>query len=135
MPLEEANAYQQYYSHMTLMSQQSLETWDAINDAMRFDLLDPDPTHLSPQQLDRVIQLTTPLSGSTSSSDTPSDSSPTDTQTAPNTITWDFIFKLRPRPSDLDLQGMAAPHQRTMARLKAANSGPNGTTIDPQALK
>jgi hypothetical protein len=58
MPLEEANAYEQYYSLMTMMSQQSLEAWDAINDAARFNLLDPDPTHLSPQQLDRVIQLT-----------------------------------------------------------------------------
>jgi hypothetical protein len=30
---------------------------------------------------------------------------------------------------------MAAAHQKTAERLKAANSGPNQTTIDPQALK
>jgi hypothetical protein len=30
---------------------------------------------------------------------------------------------------------MAAAHQKTIDRMKAANSGPNGTTIDAQALK
>jgi hypothetical protein len=30
---------------------------------------------------------------------------------------------------------MAAAHQKTAGRMKAANSGPNGNVIDPQALK
>jgi hypothetical protein len=33
---------------MNAMSAQSLSTWDAIHYARRFDLLDGDPTHLSP---------------------------------------------------------------------------------------
>ena len=40
------------------MNDQSLQAWNAINEAHSFDLLDSDPTHLSPQQLDQVIQLT-----------------------------------------------------------------------------
>ena len=135
MPLEEANAYQQYYSHMAMMSQQFLEAWDAINDAARFNLLEPDPTHLSPQQLDSVIQLTlTALAKHVLFGY----SFGLYAHRYPNshhTITWDAIAKLRPEPSVLDPQGMAAPHQKTVDRLKAANSGPNGTTIDAQALK
>jgi hypothetical protein len=46
-----------------------------------------------------------------------------------------MIETLRPLPSQLDPQGMAAAHQRTTERMKAANSGPNGTNIDPQSLK
>jgi hypothetical protein len=46
-----------------------------------------------------------------------------------------MIETLRPLPSQLDPQGMAAAHRKTAERMKAANSGPNGTTIDPQALK
>ena len=45
------------------------------------------------------------------------------------------IFKLMPNPSDLDPQGTATAREKTAARLKGANSGPNGTTIDPQALQ
>jgi hypothetical protein len=54
MPLEEANAYQQYYSLMTMMSQQSLEAWDAVNDAARFNLIDPDPTQMHHAQRKQV---------------------------------------------------------------------------------
>ena len=52
MPLEEANGHDAYYELMAGMSNQSGETWKAINAAHSFDLLDPDPTHLSTQQLD-----------------------------------------------------------------------------------
>ncbi len=118
-----------------MMSQQSLEAWNAINDAARFNLLEPDPTHLSPQQLDSVIQLT--LTALTKhllfgySFGLYANRYPN----SPHTITWDVIAKLRPEPSVLDPQGMAAPHQKTMARIKAANSGPDGTSIAPHALK
>jgi hypothetical protein len=135
MPLEEANAYQRYYSHMTLMSQQSLETWDAINDAARFDLLDPDPTHLSPQQLDRVIQLTLTALAKHVLFGYSFGLYAHRYPNSPHTITWDLLAKLRPEPSVLDPQGMAAAQQKTADRVKAANSGPNGNTIAPQALK
>ncbi len=135
MPLEEANANQEYYGILTGMGDQSLQAWNAINDAHRFDLLDPDPTHLSPQQLDQVIQLTlTALqkhvvfgySFGRYANEYPD---------RPHTITWDSIFKLMPKPSGLDPQGTATAREKTAARLKAANSGPDGTTIDPQALQ
>jgi hypothetical protein len=135
MPLEESNAYQEYYGIMTAMSQQSLEAWNAINDAHRFDLLDPDPTHPSPQQLDQVIQLTLIALGKHVLFGYSFGRFAAEYPDRPHTVTWDLIFKLRPMSSDLDPQGMAVALQKTMDRLKAANSGPNGTTIDPQALK
>ncbi|MGH8335619.1 MAG: hypothetical protein ACRETL_02065 [Gammaproteobacteria bacterium] len=52
-----------------------------------------------------------------------------------HTITWDMIQKLRPLTSELDPQGMAGAHQMTTDRLKGANSGANGATIDVRALQ
>jgi hypothetical protein len=135
MPLEESNANQEYYGILTSMNDQSLQTWNAINEAHSFDLLDTDPTHLTPQQLDQVIQLTLAALNKHVVLGYSFGRFAVEYPEHPHTITWDLIFKLRPMPSDLDPQGMAAAHQRTMARLKAANSGPNGNTIDPQALK
>src|ERR1700733_11898447 len=135
MPLEEANSNQEYYSQLAGMNEQSLQAWNAINEDHCFDLIDTDPPPLSPQHLDQVIQLTlAPLnkhivfgySFGRFANDYPN---------LPHTITWDLIETLRPMPSELDPQGMAAAHQKTAERLKAANSGPNGNTIDPQALK
>jgi hypothetical protein len=135
MSLEEANTNQEFYGMMTLMSEQSLQAWNAINDAHRFDILDPDPTHLSAQQLDQVIQLTlTALqkhilfgySFGRFAGEYPE---------RPHTITWNMIQTLRPQPSDLDSQGMAAAHRKTAERLKGANGGVNGTAIDPEALR
>ena len=54
MSPEEANSYVEYYEMMAIMAQQSLQTWDVLNEAHSFSLLDPDPTHLSGQQLDQV---------------------------------------------------------------------------------
>ena len=53
----------------------------------------------------------------------------------PHTITWDTISALNPTPHELHPQAMATAHQITAARLKAADSGPNGTTIDLGFLK
>jgi hypothetical protein len=117
------------------MNDQSLQAWNAINEAHGFDLLDSDPTHLTPQQLDQVIQLTlTALqkhvlfgySFGRFAAEYPE---------SPHTITWNLIETLRPLPSQLDPQGMTTAHQITTDRMKAANSGPNGNIIDPQALK
>ena len=57
MPLDEANRYQDLYDQLRGIGVQSLNTWDAINDAARYNLLDPDPTHLSPPELDEEIRL------------------------------------------------------------------------------
>ncbi len=135
MPLEEADSNQEYYGLMTTMSQQSLDAWNAINDAHRFDLLDSDPTHLSPQQLDQVIQLTLTALGKHIVFGYSFGRFAHEYPERPHTITWNLIDTLRPLPSELDSQGMAAARRRTADRLNAANSGPNENTIDPQALK
>ncbi len=122
MPAEEANKDQEFYIIMSSMSQQSLDTWNAINDAARFDLLHPDPTQLSPQQLNEVIQLTNVAlekhilfgySFGRYAAEFPE---------MPHRVTWALIEKLRPEPLNLDPKGMAAAHQRTDDRIKTATA-------------
>ena len=135
MPLDEANGYEEYYSVLRLMDGQSLQTWNAINEAHGFDLLDPDPTHLPAAQLDQVIQLTLAalekhvLLGYTFGRFAHT------YPARPHTITWDLIDTLRPTSSQIDPHGMAAAHQVTMDRLKAANGGSDGATIMAGAFK
>jgi hypothetical protein len=135
MPLEEANANQEYYGILTAMNDQSLQAWNAINEAHSFDFLDSDPTHLTPQQLDQVIQLTSSALNKHVVFGYSFGRFAVEYPEHPHTLTWNVIETLRPMPSNLDPQGMAAAHQKTADRLKAANSEPNGTTIDPQALQ
>jgi hypothetical protein len=135
MPLEEANSNQEYYGILSSMNDQSLQAWNAINEAHSFDLLDSDPTHLTPQQLDQVIKLTLAALNKHVVFGYSFGRFAGEYPEHPHTITWKMIETLRPLPSQLDPQGMAAAHQKTVDRMKAANSGLNGTTIDPQALK
>lgn len=135
MPQDESNAYLRYYTEMSTMWQEQLNAWNAINEARQFDLLDPDPTHLSPKQLDQVIALTgTALSKHVTfgyaiglfANDFPK---------LPHSITWNTINKLRPDASELDPKGLANANSKTMQRLKAANAGPNQDTIAPVAFE
>ena len=134
MPLEEANSFTGSYAMIDFMAHQSTQVWNAINEAHRFDLLDPDPTHLSSQKLDEIIDLTLIA---LQRHITFGDSFGLFARLYPNrphTITWDVIDTLRPSAATLDPKGMATAHGMTEARLKAANSGPTGDVIDPQAL-
>jgi hypothetical protein len=135
MPLEESNANQEYYGILTTMNDQSLQAWNAINEAHGFDFLDGDPTHLTPQHLDQVIQLTLAALNKHVIFGYSFGRFAVEYPEYPHTITWQTIDTLRPLPSQLDPQAMASAHQKTVDRMKAANSGPNGTTIDPQALQ
>jgi hypothetical protein len=132
---EESNAYELYYAQMSGMSQQSLSTWDAVNEAHQFDFIDPDPTHLSGARLDRVIELTTAAMVRQLTYGYSFGLFAHDFPQRPHTITWETIEKLRPMPSDLDPDGLAAAHEKTMARLKAANAGPKRDTIDAAAFR
>ena len=135
LPLEEANKDQEYYQLMTGMGQQSDDVWKAIKAARTFDLLDPDPTHLSPVQLDKVIQLTlTALEAHLTLGDgygLYAHEFPAE----PHTITWDTVTALNLPTYELDPKGMAAARKLTFDRLTLANSGPTHATIAPQALQ
>jgi len=120
MPLKEANSNQEFYTIMATMAEQSLHDWDAINDAHRFDLVDPDPTHLSPQKLDDVIQLTATALEKHIQFGYSFGRYAQEFPDVPHTITWTSLSQFRPEPINLDPKGMAAAHQRTTDRLKAA---------------
>jgi hypothetical protein len=120
MSLREANRNQAFYRLMTLIGTQSLADWDAINDAHRFDLLDTDPTHLSPQQLNETIQLTEIALEKHIQFGDSLGRYAHEFPELPHTVTWDRIDRLRPSALETDPSGMAAAHQRTEDRIKAA---------------
>jgi len=119
MPLTEANRNQELYAVLAVMAQQSLDDWNAINAANSFDLLDTDPTHLSPQRLDQVIQLTETALAKHIQFGYSFGRLANEYPDLPHAITWENIGRIRPSAAQLDPQGMAAAHQRTADRIKA----------------
>jgi hypothetical protein len=130
MSLREANRNQAFYRLMTLMSAQSLADWDAINDAHHFDLLDSDPTHLSAQQLNEAIQLTEIALAKHIEFGYSFGRYAHEFPDLPHSVTWEKIDRLRPSALDTDPSGMAAAHQRTEDRIKAAmEEGSHGAEV------
>jgi hypothetical protein len=119
----EVHRNQAFYCLMTLMSTQSLNDWDAINDAHHFDLLDSDPTHLSAQQLNETIQLTETALAKHIEFGYSFGRYAHEFPELPHTVTWEKIDQLRPSAIDTDPSGMAAAHQRIEDRIKAAMEG------------
>src|SRR3984957_1711723 len=115
MPPEEANANQTLYQFLQVLTDQGNSgAWNAINDSRRFTLLDPDPTHLSAQELSDTIHLTeiavekhlqTGYSIALISSLFPD---------LPASLSYDEVRGFVHTSYQLDPQGMAASHQRTM---------------------
>ena len=128
LPLTEANTDQNLYSQLTGLSQQSLDTWNAINDAASFNLLDPDPTHLSPQRLDQVLQLTETALAKHIEHGYSFGRLAHDFPNLPHAITWDNIILLRPSAANLDPHGMAAAHHLTTDRVAAGLHALDPTT-------
>jgi hypothetical protein len=119
MPLTEANTDQNLYASLAGLSQQSLDDWNAINDARSFDLLDTDPTHLSPQRLDQVIQLTETALEKHIEFGYSYGRLAHEFPDLPHAITWANIDLVRPSPVTLDPHGMAAAHQLSTDRIHA----------------
>jgi hypothetical protein len=120
MSLREANRHQEFYELMALMSSQSLADWDAINTARRFDLLDSDPTHLPPMQLNEVIQSTETALAKHIQFGNSFGRYAHEFPELPHSITWDVIDKFRPTTAALDPAGMTGAHRRTEDRINAA---------------
>ena len=119
MPLTEANTDQNLYTQLEGLAHQSLDDWNAINDAASFELLDTDPTHLSPQRLDQVIQLTETALEKHIEFGYSYGRLANEFPDLPQAITWDNIDRIRPSAITLDPHGMAAAHQRTLDRIHA----------------
>ncbi len=135
MPLSESNRYQEYYAILMGMSTQSLDDWNAINAAHGFDLVDSDPTHLTPEQVEQAIRLTTTALEKHVLLGYSFGRLAVEFPDRPHTMTWEVINSVRPFAFQVDVPGMAAAHAKTMERLAKANSGSKGDQIDPEALK
>jgi hypothetical protein len=120
MSLKEANHHQEFYELMAAMNSQSSADWDAINTARRFDLLDSDPTHLSPVHLNEVIQLTETALAKHIQLGNSFGRYAHEFPELPHSITWDVIDKLRLTAAAVDPAGMTGVHQRTEDRINAA---------------
>jgi hypothetical protein len=120
MPLSESNRDQELYAIFEGLAGQSLDTWNAINDAARFNLLDTDPTHLSPRQLDQVIQLTEIALAKHIEQGYSFGRLAYEFPDMPQAVTWKNINSVRPDAVDIDPKGLAAANQLTTDRIKAA---------------
>jgi hypothetical protein len=116
----EANHHQEFYELMATMSVQSLADWDAINAARRFDLLDGDPTHLPPVQLEEVIQSTETALAKHIQFGQSFGRYAHEFPELPHSITWEVVAKWRPTPAKADPVAMSGAHQRTVDRINAA---------------
>lgn len=124
MPPDEANGLQDYYDLLGVIGRQSLTTWDRVNDAARYNIVDPDPTHLSAAELDRQIDLTqialTAHFEQGYSLARAAEANPN----LPQLITYDSLRQLRPTAFDHDPAAMQGPHDRLQTLMKS-------TPIDP----
>jgi hypothetical protein len=57
MPQSEARKNSQLYARLNSLNQAIHDAHDAVDECQRFRIVDPDPAHLSPEQLDRQIDL------------------------------------------------------------------------------
>jgi hypothetical protein len=120
MAVDEANRNLDFYQILAVTNQQSLDTWNADNDAHKFDLVDSDPTHLSPQQLDDALRLTEIVLEKHIEQGYTLARLAMRFPDMPQLVTYDKIAALRPTPFDLDPSAMAAAHQRTSNLVNAA---------------
>ena len=58
MPIDEVQRTDELYRRLTNFSDRVVASQQALNIARRFAILDPDPSHLTPAELDREIDLT-----------------------------------------------------------------------------
>jgi hypothetical protein len=129
----EANHHQEFYNLMAVMSSQSLADWDAINAARRFDLLDSDPTHLSPAQLEEVLQLTETALAKHIQFGQSFGRYAHEFPERPHNITWEVVDKLRHSGATVDPTGMSGAHQRSVERINAAVAEMTGESRSPSA--
>ena len=117
MSPKQANHYQEFYELMATMSSQSLADWDFINAARSFDLLDSDPTQLSPVRLDEVIRLTESALAKHIQFGESYGRYAHEFPEFPHLITWKAIDRWRPRSAAVDPAGMTGARQRTADRI------------------
>ncbi|MES2392291.1 MAG: hypothetical protein V4555_11665, partial [Acidobacteriota bacterium] len=117
----ESNRYQEFYAILSGLADQNLGTWNALNDARRYDLLDTDPTHLSPQQLDQTLQLTEVALGKHILQGYSFGRLAHEFPEVPQAITWNNISTFRPDAVSVDPQGLAAANKLTQDRINAAS--------------
>jgi len=122
MPIEEATRSDGLYSLLNGLGQQSSATWLAINNAHHFDLLDTDPTHLSPQKLGEVIELTETALARHIEMGYSYGLMTMHFPDLPQYLTYAKIDAIRPDALALDPKGLAAAHQLTRDRIQTAQA-------------
>ncbi len=119
MSTTEANADQELYQGLEGMAGQSADDWNAINAAASFELTDPDPTHLSPQRLEEVLQRTETALSKHIEFGYSYGRLAHEFPDLPHAITWANIDRVAPSALELNPQSMAAAHQRSSERIQA----------------
>jgi len=99
------------------MSEQALHVWDAVNDLRRFLLVDPDPTHLTPEQLAETTRLTQIALEKQVQFGYSFGLLALDNPDMPQILTYRALDKLQ--PDTQDPAAMAAPNHITQQRIEA----------------
>jgi hypothetical protein len=121
MSPEEANHYRARYLLLKTLAQQGLADWDAFNDAGRYRAFDGDPTHMTPEDLDRTMQA---LQMNIEKHIQVGDSLALSHSRFPelgSTLTFDEIDKFQQEPYEHLPAGLEAAYKVTQDRLKAAD--------------
>ena len=95
-------------------------------------MIDPDPSRLTPQQLDSVIELTTVALEKNILEGYSYGRYAHENPDMPQLITWDVIHALRRTGTDLDPMGMAAAHKRSDTRINTTLSNFAGASETPR---
>jgi hypothetical protein len=123
MSPEEANHYREIYVGLKVFGQQGLDDWNAFNDAGRYRSFDPDPTHMTPEDIDRTLQA---LQVNMEKHIQVGDSLAMMHLRLPelgSSLTFTEIAAFQPDLLDKVPPGLEAASKLTQARLKAANAG------------
>ncbi len=135
LPREEASNNAFFYMELRHIEDSSAEVWLAINEAEAFNLVDPNPTHLTPAQLSEVVTLTEKaLTKQILNGEALANLSGDNFSDLPQTVTREEISTLRGKTGQETSGSLSAAQALTLARLDAAVSGQQNT-VQHQDLK
>ena len=121
MSPEEANHYRALYVGLKIFGQQGLDDWNAFNDAGRYRSFDADPTHMTPEDLDRTLQA---LQVNMEKHIQVGDSLALMHSRLPelgSSLTYADILAFQPSPYEKVPAGLEAAYKITQDRLKTAD--------------
>jgi len=122
MPREEIAQYERNYDKLKWIHESNLIVWDAMNDAMRYELTDGRLSHLSPAQINEITTLTQIALTKHWLEGVALENTAQEFKDFPASITSDELDQVRHRPSWVEEMQNPA-FALTISRIRAAGYG------------